>query len=89
MTEDIARVHNEYEHCHRMAPSQPAALPTQPVLPIYPFQAICSDFFSYKGVHYVVVVDHYSKWPNITKASAGGAGLNNILRQTFVTYRTP
>ena len=50
MTEDIAKVHNECDHCHRMAPSQPAAPPTQPILPVYPFQAICSDFFSYKGV---------------------------------------
>ena len=89
MTEDIAKVRNECEHCHRMAPSQPAAPPTRPILPVYPFQAICSDFFSYKGVHYVVVVDRYSNWPIIAKASAGGAGLVNILRQTFVTYGTP
>ena len=51
--------------------------------------SICSDFFSYKGVQYVVVVDRYSNWPIIAKASAGGAGLVNILRQTFVTYGTP
>ena len=89
MTEDIAKIRNECEHCHRMAPSQPAAPPTQPILPVYPFQAICSDFFSYKGVHYIVVVDRYSNWPIIAKASAGGAGLVNILRQTFVTYGTP
>ena len=72
-----------------MAPSQPAAPPIQPILPVYPFQAICSDFFSYKGVHYLVVVDRYSNWPIIAKASAGGAGLVNTLRQTFVTYGTP
>ena len=29
MTEDIAKVRNECEHCHRMAPSQPAAPPIQ------------------------------------------------------------
>ena len=69
-----------------MAPSQPAA---PPILPVYPFQAICSDFFSSKGVHYLVVVDRYANWPIIAKASAGGAGLVNTLRQTFVTYGTP
>ena len=89
MTEDIAKVRNECGHCHRMSPSQPAAPPTRPILPVYPFQAICSDFFSYKGVHYVVVVDRYSNWPIIAKTLAGGAGLINILRQTFMTYGTP
>ena len=72
-----------------MAPSQPAAPPTRPILPAYQFQAICSDFFSCKGVHYVVVVDRYSNWPIIANASAGGAGLVNILRQMFATYGTP
>ena len=40
-------------------------------------------------MHYQVVVDRYSNWPIIAKASAGGAGLDNTLRQTFVTYGTP
>ena len=40
-------------------------------------------------MHYLVVVDRYSNWPIIAKASAGGAGLVNTLRQTFVTYGTP
>ena len=89
MTENIAKVRNECDHCHRMAPSQPVAPPTRPILPVDPFQAICSDFFSYKGVHYVVVVDRYSTWPIIANASAGGAGLVNILRQIFATYGIP
>ena len=89
MTDDIVKVRNECEHCYSMAPSQPAAPPIQPILPVYPFQTICSDFFSYKGVHYLVVGDRYSNWPIIVKASAGGAGLVNTLRQTFVTYDTP
>ena len=58
MTEDIAKVRNECEHCHRMAPSQPAAPPTRPIFPVYQFQAICSDFFSYKGVHYELAHHH-------------------------------
>ena len=88
MTEDIVKVRNECDHCHRMAPSQPAAPPTRPILTVYPFQAICSDFFSYKGVRYVGV-DRYSNWPIIAKASAGWAGLVNILRHIFATYGTP
>ena len=40
-------------------------------------------------MHYLVVVDRYSNWPIIGKASAGGAGLVNTLRQTFVAYGTP
>ena len=40
-------------HCNRMAPSQPSAPPYPPVPPTYPFQCICADFFTHKGIHYL------------------------------------
>ena len=47
-------------HCNRIAPSNPSAPPTPLMSLDYPFQCVCSDFFQYKGINYLVVVDRYS-----------------------------
>ena len=72
-----------------MAPSQPAAPPTPPVMAIYPFQAVCSDFFMHRGVHYLVIVDRYSNWPIVLRSTGGAADLICHLRRAFATYGTP
>ena len=89
MSADIRATRENCEHCHRMAPSQPGAPPTPPIPAVYPFQAVCSDFFVHRGVHYLVTVDRYSNWPIIAKSTGGAAGLINHLRRAFVTYGTP
>jgi hypothetical protein len=89
MSADICATRNNCEHCHRMAPSQPAAPPTPPVMAIYPFQAVCSDFFMHRGVHYLVIVDRYSNWPIISRSTGGAADLICHLRRAFATYGTP
>ena len=63
--------------------------PTPPVKPEYPFQYICADFFHYKGINYLVVVDRYSNWPIIERAQEGSKGLINCLRRTFTTFGIP
>ncbi|VDI39086.1 Hypothetical predicted protein [Mytilus galloprovincialis] len=72
-----------------MAPSQPCAPPTPPVYLDNPFQWLCADFFHYKGVNYLVVVDRYSNWPIIERAHNDAQGLIDCLRRTFVTYGIP
>ena len=89
ITPAIADLRNGCNHCNRMAPSQPSAPPTPPVLPVYPFQSICSDYFHYKGVNYLVTVDRYSNWPIVERTSGGAPGLINSLRRTFVTFGIP
>ncbi|KAJ8373500.1 hypothetical protein SKAU_G00040800 [Synaphobranchus kaupii] len=89
MSADISATRRNCEHCHRMAPSQPGAPPTPPIPAVYPFQAVCSDFFMHRGVHYLVTVDRYSNWPIISKSTDGAAGLINHLRRAFLTYGTP
>ena len=76
-------------HCNRMAPSQPSAPPTPITPPSYPFQLICADFFHYKGVNYLVVIDRYSNWPIIERSHNGTKGLIDCLRRTFVTFGIP
>ena len=89
ITNDIADLRNKCNHCNRMAPSQPNAPPTPPILHVYPFQNVCADFFSYKGMAYLVIVDRYSNWPIVEKAHAGSLGLINSLRRSFVSFGIP
>ena len=66
-----------------LAPSQPSAPPSHQTLPVYPFQCICSDFFTYKGI---VSVDSYSNWPIVERSTGGAQGLIASLRQIFGTF---
>ena len=89
ITPDITNLRYSCSQCNRMAPSQPNAPPTPPIYPVYPFQCVCADFFHYKGINYLVVVDRYSNWPIIERAHNGSQGLIDCLRRTFVTYGIP
>ena len=89
ITPTITTLRANCSHCNRMTPSQPSAPPYPTVLPAYPFQCICADFFHYKGIHYLVVVDRYSNWPITEKAREGSTGLVDCLRRTFATYGIP
>ena len=72
-----------------MAPSQPSAPPAPLIAPVYPFQCICADYFTYKGINYLVIVDRYSNWPIVERAKDGAEGLINSLRRCFATYGIP
>jgi hypothetical protein len=86
ITTAIIQLRNSCNNCNRMAPSQPSAPPTPPILPLYPFQGVCADYFKYSGSNYLVVVDRYSNWPIVERATDGSKGLISCLRRTFVTY---
>ena len=53
------------DSCQRVAPSNPPLPPTQPEMPLYPFQSIAADFFSINQRNYLAVVDKYSHWLSI------------------------
>ena len=89
ITTDIQATRENCLHCNRMAPSQAALPPTPPILPEYPFQCICADYFHYQGHTYLVIVDRYSNWPIVERAEDGAQGLIKILRNTFATYGIP
>ena len=86
ITPDINTVRASCQQCNRNAPSNPSA---PPMSPEYPFQCICADYFTYKGNHYLVVVDHYSNWPIVEQSAVGAHGLITCLRCIFVTYGIP
>ena len=89
ITPNITAYRARCNHCNRMAPSQPNPPPTPLTPPEYPFQHVCADFFHYKGVNYLVVVDRYSNWPIVERTSNGANGLITCLRRTFVTFGIP
>ena len=51
-----------------------------------PFLAICADYFSYSGHHYLVAVDRYSNWPMVEENAEGSKGRIAALRRVFVTF---
>lgn len=89
ITPDISAIRVTCRQCNRNAPSNPNAPPIPLTNPEYPFQCICADYFHYKGCNYLVVVDRYSNWPIVEKASDGANGLVDCLRRTFVTFGIP
>ncbi|XP_048237502.1 uncharacterized protein K02A2.6-like [Haliotis rufescens] len=89
ITPAITALRNDCNHRNRMAPSQPCGPPTPPVYPVYPFQPVRADFFHYKGINYLVVVDRYSNWPIVERTSSGAPGLIDYLCRTFVTFGIP
>ena len=89
ITPAIMSTRKNCNHCNRMAPSQPSVPPYPPVQPAYPFQCICADYFHYKGLNYLFVVNRYSNWPIIERAHDGSKGLINSLRQIFTTFGIP
>ena len=89
ITSTINATRANCEHCNRMAPSQPSAPPTPTILPVYPFQCVCSDFFNYKGMTYHIIVDRYSNWPIVERTKFGADGLINCTRRSFATYGIP
>ena len=89
MTTDITRTRDECSYCHRIAKSNPMQPPSDITPPEYPFQRICSDYFSYNNKDYIVVVDRYSNWPMVFLAESGAEGLVKRLREVFVTFGVP
>ena len=89
ITSDIKDIRDRCSHCNRNAPSNPLLPPTPPMLPEYPFQCICADYFSHMGTSYLVIVDRYSNWPIVERLSNGATGLVATLKRTFATFGIP
>ena len=86
---DIQRVRDQCTHCHRIAKSNAMQPPSDVTPPEFPFQKICSDYFTYNHHDYVVIVDRYSQWPMVFRSENGAEGLVKRLREVFVTFGVP
>ena len=88
MLADISRKRAACSSCDRSAPSQPSAPPTPLPHPSYPFELICSDYFSLYGRKYLIMVDRYSGWLSVydTGKAEGAKGLISALKTHFTTF---
>ena len=86
---DITRIREECAHCHRVAKSNPMQPPSEPSQPDYPFQMLCSDYFTHNNHDYVVIVDRYTNWAMVFRSESASEGLIKRLRETFVTCCVP
>ena len=86
ITIQIQELRNNYQACHRIAPSNPRPPPTSSPDPVYPFQMICADYFCYGGHNNLVIVDRYSGWPYVCQLTGASPELVKKLREFFVTY---
>ena len=57
--------------------------------PEYPFQMLCTNYFSLHSKRYLVVVDRYTNWPMVFTSNQGSIGLVNNLRDIFSTFGIP
>ena len=89
ITTDIHVTRANCNHCNQTAPSQAALPPTSLIIAAYPSQCICTDYFQYQGMNYLVIVDQYSNWPIVKRAQDRSKGLIEVLRRTFATYGIP
>ncbi|CAC5397422.1 unnamed protein product [Mytilus coruscus] len=84
ITEDIARVRNQCVRCHQTLCSHHLTTSLD-----YPFQMICSDYFTYNSIYYVDIVDRNSNWLMVYKSESSAEGLVKRLRESFVTFGIP
>ena len=56
--------------CQKNRNSNPASAIYPTEIPEYPFQKVTSDLFEFRGDHYLLVVDYYSKWPCVTRINS-------------------
>ena len=89
ITQSIKEVRDSCMKCHKTSPSNPDLPPHPPTVPVYPFQRICCDYFSYRGIPYLIIVDRYSGWPVVKKAKDGATGLVNTLKEVIDTFGVP
>jgi hypothetical protein len=75
--------------CDETAPSQSPEPPMTPINPEYPFQHICSDFFSLQGHNFCLVVDRFSNWLQIFTGKGGAHNLISLLGQCFHSFGIP
>ena len=63
-------------------------LPT--LLPDYPWQVVASDLFKLKGEHYLLLVDYFSRYPEVIKlSSTTSSNIIALLKTVFARHGIP
>ncbi len=89
VTKQMTEMIQQCSVCAKVATPRKEPLMTTP-LPDYPWQVIGTDLFEFKGVTYLLVVDYFSRYPEIAKlTSTTSLAVINILKSIFARYGIP
>ena len=89
MSQAIAMKRQSCQSCDITAPSQSPEPPITPETPEYPFQHVCSDYFSLGGHNFCLVVDRFSNWLQVYRGSGGSSNLITLLGELFHSFGIP
>ena len=89
MARDIATKRMSCIPCDEIALSQSPEPPITPIHPEYPFQYLCSDYFSLQGHNFCLVVDRFSNWLQVFNGKGGAHNLISLLDQCFHSFGIP
>ena len=89
----IDQVTNLVEGCAKCQKNrhQNPGQPSYPVsIPDYPFQKVAADLYEIRGVHYLLVVDYFSKWPcAVPLKTITSASVITELKRFFIDFGVP
>ena len=61
-----------------------------PTLPMYPWQKVSSDLFTLKGRNYLLIVDSFSRFPEVVQLfSTSSQTVVGILKSVFARFGIP
>ena len=89
--DDISKLARSCNDCNRVRANPPKA-PLQPwIWPSRPWQRIHIDFATYNNQHYLIMVDAYSKWPEVIgpMRSTNADATTSAMRNIFSRYGIP
>ena len=80
------------KNCHECArdykPHKEPLIPTS--LPDYPWQQVATDLFTLKGAEYLIVVDYFSRYPEVTQLrTTTSPVVINALKSVFARHGIP
>ena len=89
VTSQVKQFVENCRECARVArPRREPLLPTP--LPDYPWQVVASDLFELKGEHYLLVVDYFSRYPEVIKlSSTTSSNIIALLKTIFARHGIP
>lgn len=75
--------------CSRNARPRREPLLTTP-LPEYPWQKVATDLFELRGVHYLLMIDYFSRYPEVTRlTTTTSAAVITAMKAAFARHGIP